>query len=1478
MTQQSLKNLDSFSRGYIEDVRSKVDFDTTLRATMSASPIANSRTLVITSKAISITDGTVPLERDNPMIGKIITGTGIIGTPRITSVSENGLTITIDQPQTIAASTVLTFSNVNSGIEQYELTGSTKRRSKEDIRIEDLVPEELLNYATSTGYGNNTTGGIREFMESYYKFMNLEEFTYKDELVFEDVVINNVATFRINDGKNNKFFQRNLVLTAEFADADGFPLLVGDVDGTPINSGSELALDDTSRLTVGQTYQIISLGDGDAAYITTGINNIATDNQDSWQSGDSFVAADVGTAYNATLGTNRVSVQLLVYPTTIDDILPRNITISNTNNLPGRLETISEPTGRTVSIIGLPPRLNNRKIVMKTFIYNYVDAGPSYRLNTLEDSLNINEAQEEFLDMMQKEIAPALDKTAPVNKRAIYEKIIDFYKVRGSTESIETFFKLLFNEQEVQVNYPWDNTLKPSSGVFDQQSAITTNYTIRQTIESSDNANNDLFARSVSVSGDSFVSGAPLQEAATIDILTDAASNAGSNNRTIPLDNTTGLQVGMVVTSVTDASNITSNSKIASIVDGVSIILDKNIAENIGNDDTIRFTGQVDAGAVYVFTTTDNGVSYSQEAKIVSSVGDTSKANDRFGKCVDLDGDTLAIGAALDETTTHNTASTGSVEIWTRSKDIDGANVWSFNNKLIPPSAGESFASGNESISLSGDYLAVGHKGFDADSATIAKGAVIIYKRAGSTWSVLQTIRPSTSLFSTNPLNKNFGETVVLKGKYLVVSFQDYSTSSIAKTGRVVVYIKNEATGLYQEDAILAPSNDVADQTFGYALDITNVQNGTPRIALTSKDIPYHTVYIFERSEEIDGIASWKVISSIPNVVASTVNDGTYGSIVRLSENNLLIGNPGFDIAGINDIGKVTHHEYDEATLLWTQKSEYRGDEGVANSNYGFSMDLSDDGKNYLIVGSPGNPDGSGTTAKGFVRAYNRPNLIGTYTTNAGFLSEKSIKVHDSDFYQKFSYVVKVGRNLSQWKEPFNKLVHPAGFKYFGEVLLVLQAVRNVLGDTTSDTTVGNDVYKNAYSASPAFRKTLSSMPGVQPGYVGIEDIGLLIEAVASTFGIIGIARTNKDAKLAIKTVGTGGGISAISIAAPGHGYPSAPAITIAGAGSGATATAILNAKGEVANISIIGSHTTFDISGNVANDSRTAGTYNNVTTGGSRSSGSGASGTVNIVVTDGGTAATNGVITSITLGNNAGSNYAVGEVITIPDSALGGGGGTPITFKVASVGTSHSIAATTTAIQTVAEESADDSLTGNNAIIAGKIGKLNSTSTGLFLIGLNNKSYTSTPTIVISPPDSINADGSTPATNIQATATLTRDATTQKITGFTITNPGAGYLNDATITVQSTPTNEKRAPDYTHKKIIPINHDDNINAVLASNNYFERKDYENPAFLGPKKFQGNFIIEDFTNNTILSISNPQINDGTLINKLNIQTSFIKNT
>tara|TARA_B110000305_G_scaffold94784_1_gene106729 strand:- start:480 stop:1649 length:1170 start_codon:yes stop_codon:yes gene_type:complete len=63
----------------------------------------------------------------------------------------------------------------------------------------------------------------------------------------------------------------------------------------------------------------------------------------------------------------------------------------------------------------------------------------------------------------------------------------------------------------------------------------------------------------------------------------------------------------------------------------------------------------------------------------------------------------------------------------------------------------------------------------------------------------------------------------------------------------------------------------------------------------------------------------------------------------------------------------------------------------------------------------------------------------GLFTTANGFLSQKEKRLQDSYYYQKFSYVLKTGKNIIDWKNAFTRLVHPAGFIFFGEILIFIQ-------------------------------------------------------------------------------------------------------------------------------------------------------------------------------------------------------------------------------------------------------------------------------------------------------------------------------------------------------------------------------------------------------------------------------------------------------
>ena len=75
----------------------------------------------------------------------------------------------------------------------------------------------------------------------------------------------------------------------------------------------------------------------------------------------------------------------------------------------------------------------------------------------------------------------------------------------------------------------------------------------------------------------------------------------------------------------------------------------------------------------------------------------------------------------------------------------------------------------------------------------------------------------------------------------------------------------------------------------------------------------------------------------------------------------------------------------------------------------------------------------------------------GLFTNADGFLSDKKF-IQDSYYYQKFSYVLKTGKNVSDWSNAFTRLVHPAGFKFFGEIAILIK----LLTSTNDQTQFGN--------------------------------------------------------------------------------------------------------------------------------------------------------------------------------------------------------------------------------------------------------------------------------------------------------------------------------------------------------------------------------------------------------------------------------------
>jgi hypothetical protein len=66
-----------------------------------------------------------------------------------------------------------------------------------------------------------------------------------------------------------------------------------------------------------------------------------------------------------------------------------------------------------------------------------------------------------------------------------------------------------------------------------------------------------------------------------------------------------------------------------------------------------------------------------------------------------------------------------------------------------------------------------------------------------------------------------------------------------------------------------------------------------------------------------------------------------------------------------------------------------------------------------------------------------RLDATGTYINEDGHVSEITMKIQDSLLYQDFSYIIKVGQSINQWRDDFKKTMHTGGFYFTGQVNIV---------------------------------------------------------------------------------------------------------------------------------------------------------------------------------------------------------------------------------------------------------------------------------------------------------------------------------------------------------------------------------------------------------------------------------------------------------
>lgn len=83
-----------------------------------------------------------------------------------------------------------------------------------------------------------------------------------------------------------------------------------------------------------------------------------------------------------------------------------------------------------------------------------------------------------------------------------------------------------------------------------------------------------------------------------------------------------------------------------------------------------------------------------------------------------------------------------------------------------------------------------------------------------------------------------------------------------------------------------------------------------------------------------------------------------------------------------------------------------------------------------------------------------RSKNLGRFESDYGKVSSNTQRIHDSNFYQDYSYVIESKTSINEWRNAIKETTHPAGFKLFGELNIHSSGVGNMPGKINPTETV----------------------------------------------------------------------------------------------------------------------------------------------------------------------------------------------------------------------------------------------------------------------------------------------------------------------------------------------------------------------------------------------------------------------------------------
>jgi hypothetical protein len=355
---------------------------------------------------------------------------------------------------------------------------------------------------------------------------------------------------------------------------------------------------------------------------------------------------------------------------------------------------------------------------------------------------------------------------------------------------------------------------------------------------------------------------------------------------------------------------------------GVSVAIDGNtvVVGAYQND-----SNGPDSGAAYVYEL--SGPVWIERQKLTASDG---SAGAQFGRSVAIQGDTIVVGAYLDD---NNDSNTGSAYVFTRSGDL-----WSQQQKLIASDAATDDKFGI-SVAIDNDTIVVGAYGDDKNT-----GAAYVFARNGSAWYQQQKLNASGP-------GDLFGASVSISNNTIIVG----AYGDDGYTGAVYVFVRNGSD--WSQDCILRASDSINNDMFGWsvAIDGNWAVVGAYCSDYSENVTDTGSAYIFQRSG-----SAWfqrqKIID--PNQPNQSQR---FGFSVAVHNDRIAIGCKS-DLVADQNAGSVYSYSLDGSN--WIYRDRLLASDANEGDTFGLSVALSAD---HVIVGSPYNSDNGPSSGSAYI-------------------------------------------------------------------------------------------------------------------------------------------------------------------------------------------------------------------------------------------------------------------------------------------------------------------------------------------------------------------------------------------------------------------------------------------------------------------------------------------------------------------------------